>query len=399
MTSEGLPANGKTIGGPASAGPAPRRSRVALVNVILVLASVALTSTVLEIFFRVTDTERYLFPMVRISDNASFAFHIPGAPPEFSTILLNRFSTTVTYTYPDDPRGYFGDRNTVESRINSRGFRGPEFERKKGGNVFRVAFLGDSFTLGQGVKFEDTYPQAVSAAVTRRDAGSRVRIESYNFGVGGGNLINSFHICSLDVFSTVPDMVVLGLTLNDVEPTVVMWNTDGNVPVPVRNARALDFFEGAANWMELGAESRLATCRILFRALNRIRRSAKTVEYYRALYGQGNSGWRDRNLQALEAIAERCSKHRIPFRVLILPVFYRFDDYPFEEIHAFLRGFLEDRGIEYVDLLDSFRGMRHEDLWVHRVDPHPNEKAHAIIAGIIVEKVIDPALLPRRPVP
>lgn len=363
------------------------------------MVSLAVAFTGLELLFRFTGAEKRLFPMVVVSDDDMEAYALSDDFPDVSTMIVNPASSTVTYAYPDDPRGYFGNRNTVENRYNSLGFRGPEFERKKGKGAFRLAFLGDSFTLGQGVKFEDTYPQVVSSGLNQRYAGTGVRFESYDFGVAGGNLINALNVFVTSGVGSRPDMVILGLTLNDMEPNIVVHKNIGGKLVAGRRPRDLDWFEGARTASGAGAEGGLATVRVLSRAWTSIRMSAKTVDYYRALYGQGNSEWRAMNLQALESIAERCSKRKIPFRVLILPVFYRFDAYPFEEIHRFLRGFLEDRRIDYVDLLDSFRGMRHGDLWVHRVDPHPNEKAHAVIARVALDKVIEPALPSRRSAP
>jgi hypothetical protein len=374
-------------------------SRTALVNGLLVLASLAVAFIGLELLFRFTGTEEKVFPQVVVSDNVFHVLCLSDDLPDLSTMILNHPSSTITYTYPDDPRGYFRDRNTVESRINSLGFRGPEFQRKKENGVFRIAFLGDSFTMGRGVKFEDTYPQVVSTELNRRHNGSGVRFESYNFGVGGGNLVNSLNVFVTSVVGSSPDMVILGLTLNDVEPNIFVQEKIGGRFKAVRLPRALDSFEGAKMPLGRQADGRLASYRVLYKAWNSIRMSTRTVKYYRDLYGQGNSGWREVNLLALESIAERCSRRRIPFCVLILPVFYRFDAYPFEEIHAFLRRFHEERRIGYLDLLDSFREMRHEDLWVHKVDSHPNEKAHTVIARVVLEKVIEPVLESRRSAP
>lgn len=381
------------------ASPTRRSRRTTLLDSFLVLASVAVALLCVELLFRFTRIEERLFPKVVVSDNALWVLCLAEELPDLSTMVLNRGLSTVTYTYPDDPRGYFGSRNTVESRINSIGFRGPEFRREKRKGVFRIAFLGDSFTLGQGVKFADTYPEVVSAELTRRWEGTGLRFESYNFGVGGGNLVNSLNIFVTNVVGSSPDMVVLGLSLNDVEPNIFMHEEKEGKLVAVRRSRPLDWFEGVRMPSERETEGRLAFWRVFRKAWSSRRTTACTVEYYRALYGPQNSEWREINLEALESISERCWKRRIPFIVLILPVFYRLDAYSFGDIHAFLRNGLEERRIGYIDLLDSFRRMRHEDLWVHRVDPHPNEKAHAVIARAVSEKIFERVSRIRRTAP
>ena len=64
----------------------------------------------------------------------------------------------LVYQYVDNPRGYFDANNRVEGTINAYGYRGEDRGFEKGGQVTRVTFLGDSFTLGFGVRDEHTLP-------------------------------------------------------------------------------------------------------------------------------------------------------------------------------------------------------------------------------------------------
>lgn len=47
--------------------------------------------------------------------------------------------------------------------------------------------------------------------------------------------------------------------------------------------------------------------------------------------------------------------------------------------------------IEYIDLLEVYRGHSAESLWVHPTDHHPNEVAHALAAKRIAEYVLHEA--------
>jgi hypothetical protein len=49
-------------------------------------------------------------------------------------------------------------------RTNSAGFRGRELTEAKPPGVFRVAVIGDSITMGSGVREDDTYPVSSSAS-------------------------------------------------------------------------------------------------------------------------------------------------------------------------------------------------------------------------------------------
>ena len=55
-------------------------------------------------------------------------------------------------TFPDDPFGYFGADRTIQYRCNSMGYRDKEYSVPKPKNTYRIVCLGDSCTLGVGVR-------------------------------------------------------------------------------------------------------------------------------------------------------------------------------------------------------------------------------------------------------
>jgi hypothetical protein len=42
----------------------------------------------------------------------------------------------------------------------------------------------------------------------------------------------------------------------------------------------------------------------------------------------------------------------------------------------------------YIDTRDGFRGTTPSDFWIHRLDRHPNARAHAIFADVIEEFLV-----------
>ena len=44
--------------------------------------------------------------------------------------------------------------------------------------------------------------------------------------------------------------------------------------------------------------------------------------------------------------------------------------------------------IPHRELLETFRGRRSAELWVHPVDHHPNEVAHRLAAEALVPEVL-----------
>lgn len=153
---------------------------------------------------------------------------------------VNAPSTVLRFVYDGNPRGYFDASNAVDHTTNSLGFRGGEFTASKDSATTRIAFLGDSFTFGEGVKDGNVYPQQVAQQLHRRFPGRR--FEAYNFGVGGYNTTQELFLLRNLVLKFQPDIVVLGYVPNDAEPG--LFAADPATGAVRRRARAAQVFEG-----------------------------------------------------------------------------------------------------------------------------------------------------------
>ena len=99
---------------------------------------------------------------------------------------------------------------------NELGYRtGPA---KKGDDVFRVVFLGDSWAYGMGVSEAESFPKQFEA-LANQFAGQAGRIEAWNLSLPGYNTHNE--LAALECFfdEIRPDAVVLCPTSNDIDST------------------------------------------------------------------------------------------------------------------------------------------------------------------------------------
>ena len=66
------------------------------------------------------------------------------------------------------------------------------------------------------------------------------------------------------------------------------------------------------------------------------------------------------------------------------------DNYAFKKEHAKVNAILKRNDITHTDLLDIFpKNMAPKFYWVAKDDPHPNEKANAIIANALLRLITE----------
>ncbi|HLZ30181.1 MAG TPA: GDSL-type esterase/lipase family protein [Chloroflexota bacterium] len=104
-------------------------------------------------------------------------------------------------------------------RTNTRGMVGPEVPSTKPPGEFRIVVLGDSFTVGGQVPYEQTFPAVLEQALHDRGY-SNVRV--INTGVGGYTTFNESGLLREDLDWLQPDLVVVAAYLgNDVGENVL----------------------------------------------------------------------------------------------------------------------------------------------------------------------------------
>ncbi len=273
--------------------------------------------------------------------------------------------------------------------LNSRGYRDLERTIARPAGVRRVVCLGDSFTWGVGVLFDDAWPQRLERLLAR-DRGESW--EAVNLGERGLNSVQEAAKLASEGFAYQPDVVVVGYVLNDSE--------DENA---AEARRAADWIEErrsspppASRLFDHSALVRLVRTRISATLENRRR-----ADGFRSMYAEGYPGW-VAGRGALRAMAGLCRAHGVPLVVAIFPLFGNpLDDrYPFGELHAKVAQAAGEAGAKVVDLLPNYRGLDWRLLVVGGAnDEHPNEIAHRIASQALARAVDElvPRSAPARP--
>ena len=269
---------------------------------------------------------------------------------------------------------------------NAGGYRDLERSVPKRPGVRRVLALGDSFTWGASIEFEDGWTQRLERGLTRRRRGPW---EVVNLALPGMNTVDQRAQLDNEGFAYQPDVVLLAFVLNDSED---MQDAE--------TRRAQDWVrarQATPSLLDRSALVRLVRSRLRATLENRRR-----ISGYRSMYEDDAPGWKA-SREALRAMGAACRTRGVPFVVAIFPLFGNplDESYPFTEVHARIRAAAEESGARVVDLLDTYRGLRWDILVVDGVDDeHPNEIAHRIAAGALLHALDDVVpLTPAAPAP
>jgi GDSL-like lipase/acylhydrolase family protein len=286
---------------------------------------------------------------------------------------------------PRATKGFFRD-----VPLNSSGFRDYEYPRAKPAGHFRIVVLGDSFTRGGAVNFDDSYPKRLERYLNTFGLPGAPLFEVLDMAVAGTSTPEQADLLWRRAEKLSPDLVVLGFCLNDAED---MSRRD-----ELRRLREADhvgFFqkpEGAHGFLYQHS----ALVRLVAHRVFNARTYRGQIRYYRALYRDDYSGWQ-RTRQALADIGRFAQEKGTPVAAVVFPLFSwgLGDDYPFVEIHEKIHRALDEVGIPYRDLLEFYRYMDRERLEALPFrDPHPSEIAHRIAAESLWRFLVDRRLVP-----
>ena len=240
----------------------------------------------------------------------------------------------------------------VTISTNSDGFRDDEYPLQRT-DKRRIIFLGDSLTLGWGVEKEQTFEHLLESQLDEKAPS-----EVINLGVGNYNTTQEVNLFIDKGAKYKPELVVLFYFINDAEPLPQKSKFPG-----LGYFRFTTFY-----WSRIKA------------LLARFSNGSSYKDYYSALYQEGSSGW-EQSKAALLELKELSHEHGFDLKVVILPELHELVDYAFAREHELLAGFMNQNGIEHLDLAPFFKDQHTPySLWVSTDDAHPNALAHSLIA-------------------
>jgi hypothetical protein len=283
--------------------------------------------------------------------------------------------------------GYAPARTDGRDRkpLNAAGYRDLERSPEKPPGVRRAVCIGDSFTWGVSVLFDDAWPQRIERTLSRERG---ERWEAVNLAEPGLNAVQEASRLASEGFAYGPDVVVVGYVLNDSEDESA-----------AEARRAADWIEGQKHPPSPSPLERSALVRLVRRRLWATVENRRRVEGFRSMYADEYAGWAAAR-QALRAMGGMCRERGVPLVVAIFPLLGNplDESYPFEDVHAKVAQAAGEAGAKVVDLLPRYRGLDGRLLVVNGADDeHPNEIAHRIAAQAIARAVDEVVPRPAAP--
>ena len=284
-------------------------------------------------------------------------------------IEMSRYSNLAKQTSTNPLIGHMHRENVSEILMgvgvetNADGLRDRDYPVERNSS-YRMIFVGDSLTFGWGASREDTFEYLLEERLNEN-----ADVEVLNFGIGNYNTVQQVSLFKEKGLKYRPDQVTMFFFINDAEP--------------IRPRSSWEFLSG----------SQLVT--FVWSRLRGLLSDSSSydgnyLDYYTDLYADDSAGWTAAQAAMLEMQA-LADENGFRFQVVMLPELHELVDYPFADVYAKVRRFLESSGIKVLDVTPAFSNEGDPvQLWVALDDAHPNARAHRIIADASYDYIAEP---------
>jgi lysophospholipase L1-like esterase len=331
--------------------------RGALATAALVVVGVCLSVAVAEVALRIVAAFRPEVASAPVIDPA-----LEGLPDLKSLRDLSR----------PNARGRLGN---VLFRTNSSGFRGREFDLEAPPGVFRIAVIGDSYTMGWMVAEESTY--AVRLENMLNSGSADRRFEVLNLGLSGLNLRQAILRLQRIGLAFEPDLIVYGFTLND-----IFRRRDARAGLADQRDELLGEWgrhaDSPSHLVRAVWPRWLALRNALLLPMGSLERTLEDN------YSDPSVSARvDLGLDSLAAIARKrglCVVMLVHTEIARLRFFHSF-----VTIYDRMEQAARERGIHVVQSYPHYRWNDAASLRVSAIDSHPNAEGHRLLANALFD--------------
>ena len=245
----------------------------------------------------------------------------------------------------------------VEIKTNANGLRDKEYSIAKNSNTFRVAVIGDSFAMPDGVEIENSFHSLLESRLNNEQ--KDIIYQFINFGVSGYNLRQYLEVIRVKAQLYDPDLILVSFTpRNDQDiPENKLYEQpyqDKPKTYPFFHSFSLDALKGYYNYKNI--QEKELTRNAPF--------SGKQKRYMASIFSE------------MSAFSKQ---HDIPIVIIYLDNFYN------EKFADKLEEIVVKKDLNFVNASLLFKGKDMDDYMLYPSDGHPNAEAHILFADVLYD--------------
>lgn len=304
-----------------------------------------------------------------------------GAAASFLSVVFALLAAELVFVVLDirpdpPPPRQSADAEAVDNTLNVLGMRERWDAIDPQDGRLRIAMLGDSFTYGEGVERKEAFCHLVGEQLSQAVPGG---VLTMNLGYPGTAPADQLVLYRELAPALTPAYVVHVLYLNDLE--------DVHTHAALERIYAL---RDGDVWLRGSRVLHYAQKQVRYRLAMR-----ETLDFYR---GGRRSAEREAAWQRLAAdvaaVKAAVEEGGAVYCLVLHPWLFRLSDYPLEAEHERMARLAARMGVEFLDLLELFRGRDARALRISDVNEHPNAAAHAMTAERLTRFLLDEVLRP-----
>lgn len=254
--------------------------------------------------------------------------------------------------------------------VNSLGLSEKEVEKKKG-SKYRILAIGDSFTEGVGVNYEETWVKQMETRWKKQN------VQTINAGVGGSDPVYEFALYRDKLAAYKPDIVVVTINATDIQDIASRGGFDR-------------FHEDGTAGRDAPSWEWIYASNHLFRMIMH-----GAFKYNSGLIKNADSEeMKQKSIQIIEEailkFRDLTTKENTQLLIVLQPSLTEFKNGKHTPFFGQLElaKFLKTRGINYLDLSIEFKkkGRAIVDYY-YPLDTHFNKKGYALFGKTVYEKI------------
>ncbi len=285
--------------------------------------------------------------------------------------------------------------------INAAGFRDFEYALRKREGMYRIMVIGDSFTFGRGVDLKDTYPKQLERILNAKN----LSYEVINCGIIGHDMWQHYAMLKHKVLPYRPDLVVLGLHLNDFTQSYPPNDPQYQGSNPIAEIYESEVLRWSYFWNTVRHINSRFEYKYRYRRgytylksiekrKERLGPARSTDVSYRIMSGKMEKRKYLEFSKTLKEFVRAANLGGSKVLVVMIPDSVQLNDPELQFVNDFVSQMTGKLGVPFVDTTRSLEAEEdHTSLYLFPFDAHNSPKGLKIIAEAIADKIGELGLL------